>query len=828
MNLYSKIEKYWDDIAWKQSWKEQIKAAVAHRELEDALVQDLRDALRDAMLAPKECAEWLAYWAARRPGLAADRLLVDLYTLLPVCNPKPIGEDERIDTSRVKILLETLANDKSLKESSDKRDEGFAKLCGAMVCVLGCCASQPQDQANEDKALFEAIKTVKETAYSLAHTYTGIAGADELHAFYIRAYEFLDKLQNARRRKSRDVFVLTRQPVAARIKPLEAAQRWLDRFAVDAARKDIAQLSVALFWFYVQKAKKALEQGWKGTVIEHQLCTRLTREAEKACKDLSRKFEPVVWLDVGSNGRLVYHVANWGGRREPACSIQISNTPETHHSQPSPLDKNLVLEPFGKYPDDADEYPNELGPNFLRGGKNLIEINLCDDDQHNSAQKEYTLYVPPRKRPAGPKYQELVRQHKDAPRFREWLARPPEGQLYEWESKVIQNLQADEGRAKVVYGMPRVGKTTGLDYIRENLVNGGWIPIYVNLEMLLPGDEDIQFLSVLEMPDIAGQVGDMLKRQIRDTITRLHLLVRLCKNILDEIENVLEKLGVQRDAGWDNQLIGVIDPAVAKRLLTDYFDNRLCPILAARSAKLVILVDEWSVLWKLQPEMARQVEDLLGVMARLDPSVRFVYCATGIVDRSLTVKYPLMAEMSFAPIAATPLMKEEQVKKALTDWLKPERPEDTRPDFCYDDLAVQLITHYTGGHPLLLQVFAQHLIESLNEGSLALPISWQDVEQMWKPLLSKSVEAQSEQDQAFARFRMDMYGALETIWLGISEKGIEDREKLRRVLEGESWAYLQQMLDCGLVRPDRRQRPVLGIAALEPWYRQWLAEQKPA
>jgi len=765
---YSNLHKWWNDESrnewiWKNAWTRQIQDAIADRRLEDGLVQDMSDSLEDGSLSSTECAQFLIDWESKRPQLVEQRLLIDLYKLLKVCTIEKARE-----------LLNSLASDPDFKDR-ESRNKQFARLCQVMAAILQD-PSEGQGEGCDDpfSSLVTTVREARSITNSLGDPLIGIAGADELYAFYDRADRFCNVLRRAQP-GSRNVFIAAREQVSSQIKldPVEAAQQWLDRFAVDETRKDAKSFAPALFHFYVRQAERVLaEEEFGGTAVEHRLCSRLVLEAEMACLRLVPGSDPIAWLDVETD-RPVYRLANLGGGPGLAIPVKISN--ETNGSE---LLEMVAIGPF-------DEYSTGLGLPDLQPGGNVVSINIRKPGRDGDDPNTGRLCVPDSDGDMPSALDRLRYRHKydPDPKFQKWVIEPG------WWHEVIKSLD-DKGGVKIVYGLPRVGKTTGLMHIREKLIeqtslNGtGRVPVYVNLETLLPGDD-------------AG----------RD-------LSRLQRDILEDIEGLLVDRLHWREKKQSFGGEKLASPQAAMKTFARYFEQLPKDLSDHPSSKLLLLVDEWSVLWKLHPELAQQVVALFAPMTRTRPLVESVYCATGLIDRQLVNDYALVSETDFSLIAAAPF-KADKVTEVLADWLCPVGIDD--------DLAIWLIANYTGGHPLLLQVFAQHMIDALNTQALTLPISWQDIERMWKPLLSESADVQRDDD--FSRFRIDMYGALETIWLGLSDlnEGTNDRQKLKCVLEGESWAHLQQMLDCGLLQLDEQQHPKLGIGALGPWYQRWIS-----
>jgi len=743
---------YRDEWAWRRAWKWQVRDAVADRRMEDSLVKDMRDSLEDGSLLPEECAQLLIEWESKRFRLVEQRLLVDLYELLKICT-----------IEQARKLLGTLASDPDFKQG-DNRNPIFSELCQEMANIL----ANPDISIN---SLMESVRRATSIANSLGDPKIGIVGAAELYAFYLRLDELYRALRKASPGSLNHIFVAPRERATCKIPYVEAAEQWLDRFVVDRARKDVKNPSPALLWFYVQQAKKVLaEQEFGGTVIEHRLCSRLAGEVQTTCLRLVPRSDPVAWLDV-EMGDLVFCLANRGGNLLKGSVWIKSGNVEIYRNE------DIEIPPFGTYGD-------RLELSSLRHGKHSISINLCGDGRDNVLSKT-DLYLRPgdgagkgfhvRRIRIRPKYDE-------DPEVQEWTVEPA------WWRQLKDSL-GDQGSVKIVYGLPRVGKTTGLKYVQKWLNDQeDVIPVYVNLGTLLPGDDAHRDLSMLR------------------------------RDILDQIESILvKKFGKKEEVDFVGKTSGEEASAnFFERYISELSEN------TAYSAKLVVMMDEWSRLQKFDLDLAKRVVDIFVAMMHTSPAPEFVVCASGIVDRDLLNEYQFAAEASSSLIAAAPFPR-EKVKEILTFWLRPENPEVVVPEFCYDDLAVQLTANYTGGHPLLLLVFAHHIARALFDDILTLPISWRDVERMWKPLLSESTDM--KHDDGFARFRIDMYDALETIWLGLSDsgRGTSDRWKLRYVLEGEHWAQLWQMLECGLVRLDERQHPILGIQALEPWYRRWIS-----
>ena len=747
------VEKFWERLT-----REAYRTG-----FEDRLIAILYDWLRKEQLSPKGCVDCLIRWDRESHQLVERRLLVDLFTLLQVCD-------------RDKTL--TMLRGFSAPEADEfaqrgKHNKAFAELCQALVDIL---------EAQDGRELKSHVKHVWKLTNDLGSKHVGIAGADGICRFYSLVYGFLRELERP--------YIVPRiarwDGPESEIEAVRDAQRWLNRLAVmkpEGLGVAVEDLKPSLFCFYLREAEEELRWLPGLTMIEQVLLTRLVDDAKwKICeqeKDLR------AWISVKDDLPVCF-VANvgssWTGYLEVLKNGSLSSDriKTTLTSDPLRLESLDSLSPgenevevrassiWGRRPSDR------LGPWFLF---------QSDSPNRDKGEGGYDF--------------KLIRyRHKydPNPEIQDWII-PADW----WDD--LRNVLGEKGSIKVVYGLPRTGKTTCLQETMRSIKDkrDSTIFVYINLERLLPGDE-------------AGKDLSMLRRDILEQAER-------------KVASKLER--PKRD--FTHQ---TVNESQSRATLNGYFDE-LSELAKSKKPSdrfdFVIFLDEWYLLARFDPDLWENLRCVLAATTRNEFQTDFVYCVTGLVDQVFLAKstgddrYLHQAEIDWKFVPVRPLSR-EQIEEVLEGWLRPAKPIDL-PEPLFDDLALRLIERYTGGHRFLLIVFAHHLVEALRKGCFDLPLSWRSVQEMWRsPLLTGD---DIDRSRKFYDFEIDMHGALETIWLGLLKaraKGGSDVEKLYQVLEGRSWQALQEMLDCGLVRLNECDQPVLGIGALEPWYRSWRAE----
>jgi hypothetical protein len=344
--------------------------------------------------------------------------------------------------------------------------------------------------------------------------------------------------------------------------------------------------------------------------------------------------------------------------------------------------------------------------------------------------------------------------------------------------------------ARFLCGIPRVGKTSLLQDLKQQLQASkqqDCLVCFLDLQLILP-------LWPKQTPGFFD--GSEIKRFLRDMVTDLNM-----PDLSDDLRTAF--IGDLAGKRTDEMLEAFAD------LLAE----------AAKGRQIVLLLDEFSLLVRsLESTDSLLLKKLLETLGpRLKGlhnqlPIHYIICgAEDLPDHKLSKfeGYPLLSSIDPRPILVGGLSRDE-INELVKTLLRNKDGEPLDPAVWFDDLALDLVETYTGGHPLLVQLILRGISELIQLEKIAVPLGGPEIYQ----LLYAPVQERDEVGfwVMASKLRDTLDRAASMIWEGLAE---DTRERLSEVLDLRTMNGVSKLENLGLLSIANNGMPRIQIGALE-------------
>jgi len=347
---------------------------------------------------------------------------------------------------------------------------------------------------------------------------------------------------------------------------------------------------------------------------------------------------------------------------------------------------------------------------------------------------------------------------------------------------------SESGSVRFLCGIPRVGKTTLLQDFRRELTQqqDSCLVSYLDLQLILP---------VWPKPTPGLFDGSEIRRFLRSVMADL-------------------------DPDYDPQVSRNLDQ------MLDEFTESL--VNKAQGKQIVVLLDEFSwlarSLEKTDPLLLEKILDTLGPRIKGGYSqlpIHYIICGAEDLTsyiRSNLQGYPLLSSAEPLPILVSGLSRGESAESDEIKTLleKPfhkgegQIPID-RDHLWFDDLALDMVEAYTGGHPLLVQLISRTVSELVQVGKIAVPIGGPEIYQL---LFLPAQEQWHDKILwgAISELRDALAWTANVIWENLAE---DTRKRLGEVLNLQTMNGVNELVKLGLLKIASNGMPRMRIELLE-------------
>lgn len=341
-------------------------------------------------------------------------------------------------------------------------------------------------------------------------------------------------------------------------------------------------------------------------------------------------------------------------------------------------------------------------------------------------------------------------------------------------------LTQSGGSVRIVCGIPRIGKTTLLEQFQEVIESEKLgIVFSLDLQLLLPRDGEQD----------KGISEERLRQLLRKTVKYSHLPQK-------NRDTLYNRMGDQHT---------ILD-------LLNVFITELAA--CAKQTRLVILLDELSLLALRNSPLLKTFLEYLGpqLKAQLNHADLHVllcgqedlpYLSQNLFD------YPLLSSVDPKPILVGNLNR-EQMQAVLEYPFYDQQNVRFHPDLWYDDLALDLIERYTGGHPLLLKLITRTATELIKAERISVPVQgiamYQLLEEKIEPVNNHNFGALADD----LRYALNRAGQL--IFDNLTPY---IHKRLDNVLNWRTMDSVSELRRLGLLRLTDEGTPRMGIGVLK-------------
>lgn len=692
-------------------------------------------------------------WRTLDPSVPMKRFrkyfLEHLYYLLNECNDR---EDVHFVLSKLEEQIDGLRDKKYIKLAQE--------YCKQLNSLVQANNSQDDSQDDIEKAVSELRKVLNDFGTPIF----GIEGGRYAYDFYRRADSFFK-----RSRESSPTHSLTSRDYPGHYNPkvFEDSHNLLDKLKVD--EQNLPSIYLHRYWEKLMQSqtlqnlpapeKVVVETimnvfgEWDGGIDPTESAFEFligSLAIESPCKSDSRNYKDLQGLRV--------KFTNISGKQSTEKTMKV--TPDSVSMEPSSLSEIPAWD------------SEEILLRFETGLDSIevaLRLKIDGAELHTETKlawetflKDYALNVPSADlRIEEGKIGSMSRRSKLLDKMEQPLA------------------MENSGTVQLVCGIPHIGKTTLLKQFRERIRSQGYLVV------------DVDFCR-LDLSDLEGE------QRVPSKIRRTFL-----KNIVDNLDcseskqsDFIDKLSVTDD----------------DKILT-IFREFLAGLL--KDHRLVVLLDgvEVSVL-KKSPFIRKFLNFEPSLNFQNDKSeAHWIICGTeALIFRNLS-HYDLISSISPANRTIVgPLKEKEEIKQVLEQPFPAQDTANYDPNLWYDDLAVQAIEQYTGGHPLLVNSVSRAIIDLLKEKKLPAPINGPEIYN----LLYAPIETCGDHNFQFkvSQLRNQLSEHSQRIWKELSP---DTREELEKVLHWKQTDNVQNLQDLGLLRITPDGTPKVQIRTLEPY-----------
>jgi hypothetical protein len=341
--------------------------------------------------------------------------------------------------------------------------------------------------------------------------------------------------------------------------------------------------------------------------------------------------------------------------------------------------------------------------------------------------------------------------------------------------EMIRPIQSGaNSTVRLLCGMPYVGKTTLLEKFRNRVKKEYPDYLVVNI--------DFRSLSSDDRPEIPPS---RQRSFLIDVVEKLN-----CSE--ERKPRFIRKLSITEDEPLELFSDFLLDISIEHNLL--------------------VLMDGINSKMLKSSSFIKGFLDFRPDLTKMDNSLHFIISGAAelAADFRHISNYNLTSSISSSSVIIIDPLNEKEIKKVLEQPFRTHDSHNYESGLWYDDLAVKVIAHYTGGHPLLIGRISRTVVELVNDNKLSAPISGTAMYNLlYAPLETCGGPNRREK---ILQLRKILFEDAKLIW----EKLSRDIQKdLRRVLNWEILNEVRFLQDLGLLRITSDGIPRMRIELLE-------------